>query len=138
MSVEARYAVRSTVRNARRTLLSVLGIGVGCALALFMESLNRGRDELFARVGATSGAGHLRIVPAGWRARRDARLRLGDWRADLHAARALPGVAAAAPRARAQVLLAMGTHVVAVEMAEWTQRSSRGSTATRGKVSRGR
>lgn len=93
----------------------MLGIGVGCALALFMESVNRGRDELFARVGATSGAGHLRVVPAGWRARRDARMRLADARVDLEAARTLPGLAA--QRARAQVLLAMGTHVVAVEMA---------------------
>lgn len=138
MSVEARYAVRSTARNARRTLLSVLGIGVGCALALFMESVNRGRDELFARVGATSGAGHLRIVPAGWRARRDARMRLADWRTDLAAARALPGVSAAAPRARAQVLLAMGTHVVSVEMAGVEAAVEPRIYRFAGKVSRGR
>ena len=54
------YAFRSLRRNARRTVLSVVGIGVGCALALFMESLNRGRDELFARMGAYAGAGHVR------------------------------------------------------------------------------
>jgi ABC-type lipoprotein release transport system permease subunit len=116
-SLETRYALRSVRRNARRTLLSVLGIGIGCALALYMESMNRGRDELFARVGATSGSGHVRVVPAGWRARRDTRLRLADGQADLQMARSVPGVAAAAPRARAQVLLAMGTHVVPVEMA---------------------
>ncbi len=116
MSVESRYAVRSVARNARRTALSVIGIGVGVALALFMESVNRGRDELFARVGATSGAGHVRVVPAGWNARRDVRMRLADPGGALAAARALPGVTAAAPRARAQVLLAMGTHVVPVEM----------------------
>ncbi len=117
MSVESRYAVRSVARNARRTALSVVGIGIGVALALFMETVNRGRDELFARVGATSGAGHVRIVPAGWRERRDARMRLADPEGDLAAARALPGVEAAAPRARAEVLLAMGTHVVPVELA---------------------
>jgi hypothetical protein len=72
------YAVRSLRRNARRTALSVVGIGIGCALALFMESLNRGRDELFARMGAYGGAGHVRIVPAGWRERRDPRLRLAN------------------------------------------------------------
>ena len=114
--VEGRYAARSVRRNVRRTALSVVGIGVGVALALFMESVNRGREGLFPRAAAYSGAGHLRVVPAGWRLRRDPRLRLRDWRADLEAARALPGTLVAAPRARAQALLAMGTHVLAVEM----------------------
>ena len=63
MGTAWRYALRSLRRNARRTALSVVGIGIGCALALFMESLNRGRDELFARMGAYGGAGHVRIVP---------------------------------------------------------------------------
>jgi len=114
--VASRYALRSVGRNLRRTALSIVGIGVGCALALFMESMNRGREELFARAGAYSGAGHLRVVPEGWRLRRDPRLRLADWRADLAAARALPGAAAVTARARAQVLLAMGNHVVPLEM----------------------
>jgi len=114
--VSAKYAVRSVGRNARRTALAILGIGIGCALALFMESINRGRDELFARMGAYSGAGHVRVVPGNWNERRDPRLRLADWRHDLAAARALPGIAAVTVRARAQVLLAMGTHVVPVEM----------------------
>lgn len=110
------YAIRSLRRNARRTSLSIVGIGVGCALALFMESINRGRDELFARMGALAGAGHVRVVPADWQARRDPRLRLADWQADLAAARQLPGVAAVTTRARAHALLAMGTHVVPVEI----------------------
>ena len=66
--------------------------------------------------GAEAGTGHLRIVPDRWQERRDPRLRLADWRADLEAARALPGVSVATPRARAEVLLAMGTRVVPVEM----------------------
>lgn len=110
------YAVRSVGRNPRRTWLSIVGIGVGCALALFMESVNRGRDELFARMGAYAGAGHVRIVPAGWRERRDPRLRLADLTESLEAARALPGVTAVTVRSRTQALLAMGTHVVPVEI----------------------
>jgi ABC-type lipoprotein release transport system permease subunit len=113
--VEGRYALRSVGRNVRRTALSVVGIGVGLALALFMESMNRGRNELFARTVAYSGAGHLRVVPAGWRLRRDPRLRLSGGEAAVAAARALPGAAVATPRARAQILLAMGSHVVGVE-----------------------
>ncbi|HEU4726843.1 MAG TPA: FtsX-like permease family protein [Kofleriaceae bacterium] len=114
--VTARYAMRSVSRNLRRTSLSIAGIAIGCALALFMESLNRGRDELIARLGADSGIGHLRVVPAGWDVEHDVRLRLADWHADLAAARSLPGVALATPRVRTQVLLAMGTRAVAVEM----------------------
>lgn len=110
------YAVRSLRRNVRRTTLSIIGIGIGCALALFMESVNRGRDELFVRMGAYAGSGHVRIVPAGWQARRDPQLRLAGWQQDLRAANSLPGVAAVAIRSRAQALLAMGTHVVPVEI----------------------
>lgn len=114
--VTPRYARRSVTRNLRRTMLSIAGIAIGCALALFMESINRGRDELIARLGADSGVGHLRVVPAQWERDRDVRLRLADWQRDLAAARALPGVSVATPRVRAQVLLAMGTHAVPVEM----------------------
>jgi len=110
------YALRSLRRNTRRTALSIVGIGIGCALALFMESLNRGRDELFARMGAYGGAGHVRIVPEGWRERRDPRLRLSNLSADIDAVRQLSGVAAVTVRARAQALVAMGTHVVPVEV----------------------
>jgi putative ABC transport system permease protein len=81
-----------------------------------MESLNRGRDELFARMGAYAGAGHVRIVPAGWRERRDPRLRLANWQADVDGVREISGVTAMTVRARAQALLAMGTHVVPVEI----------------------
>lgn len=114
--VTTRYALRSIGRNARRTALSIVGIGIGCTLALFMESLNRGRDELFARMAAFSGTGHLRVVAAEWRERRDPRLRLADWKADVAAAGDLPGVEAVTVRARSQALLAMGSHVVPVEM----------------------
>jgi len=114
--VEGRYAVRSVGRNLRRTALSVLGIAIGCVVALYAESMNRGRDELFARMGAFGGTGHVRVVPAAWRDRHDVRLRLADWRTDAAAAAALPGVGAATPRARAEVLLAMGTRVVPLEL----------------------
>ena len=116
LPVATRYALRSVRRNTRRTALSVLGIGIGVGLALFVDGINRGRAELFVRATALSGTGHLRIVPRVWRVRRDPDLRLADGAADLQAARALPGVAVATLRARVQALLAMGTHVVPLEL----------------------
>lgn len=116
MGISARYAARSVRRNVRRTILSIVGIGIGCALALYIDCVNRGKDELYVRAAAESGDGHIRVVPATWLLNRDPDLRLRDWRRDLDAARALPGVAVAVPRARAQVLLALGTHTVPVEM----------------------
>jgi lipoprotein-releasing system permease protein len=118
--------------------LSILGIGIGCALALFMESLNRGRDELFARMGAYGGAGHVRIVPDGWRERRDPRLRLANLQGDLSAARQLPGVAAVTVRARAQALVAMGTHVVPVEIVGVDPRTEPSTNRFARNVSQGR
>jgi ABC-type lipoprotein release transport system permease subunit len=114
--VTTRYAIRSIGRNVRRTALSVAGIAIGCVLALTMESINRGRDELFARIGAEGGMGHLRVVPADWDAQRDVRLRLADWNRDLAVARAMADVTVATARARTQVLLAMGTHTVPLEL----------------------
>jgi ABC-type lipoprotein release transport system permease subunit len=115
-----------------------VGIGVGCALALFMESLNRGRDELFARMGAYGGAGHVRIVPDGWRERRDPRLRLADLEADIEAVRQLTGVAAVTIRARAQSLVAMGTHVVPVEIVGVDPRTEPSTNRFARNVSHGR
>ena len=132
------YARRSLRRNARRTALSIVGIGIGCALALFMESLNRGRDELFARMGAYGGAGHVRIVPEGWRERRDPRLRLANLDGDVEAARQLSGVAAVTVRARAQALVAMGTRVVPVEIVGVDPRTEPSANRFARKVSQGR
>jgi ABC-type lipoprotein release transport system permease subunit len=67
-------------------------------------------------MGAYAGAGHVRIVPEGWRERRDPRLRLANLQPDVEAVQQLSGVAAVTRRARAQALVAMGTHVVPVEV----------------------
>lgn len=114
--VEGRYAARSIRRNIRRSILAIAGIAIGCMLALVMEGFNRGRDEMFARAGAYSGAGHLRVVPRGWRDSRELTLRLVGGDQDVAAASANPAVIAATPRTRSQALLAMGTRVTGVEL----------------------
>lgn len=63
-----------------------------------------------------SGLGHVRIAHVDWERTRDNDLRLRDWDAQLETARAMRGVAVAAPHARTTALLAFGTRVQGVEM----------------------
>ena len=79
--IALKYALRSLFRHRRRAILSILGIGVGCAVCLLLISFVRGEGEMMMRAAAHSGAGHLQIVPAGWREARDMHLRLDDWEA---------------------------------------------------------
>jgi ABC-type lipoprotein release transport system permease subunit len=115
-SLITRFAVRSLGRNGRRTLLSVIGIGVGCMVALFIAAFTRGTMEMRVRSIAESGYGHLRIAPAGWDVNRDPDLRIRDWRRELDAVESIEGIEIVAPHARTTALLAFGTRVVGVEM----------------------
>ncbi len=116
VSLITKFAVRTLGRNVRRTLLSIAGIGIGCAIALFIAAFMRGSDRLRVRGVAESGVGHLRIAPAGWDKSRDNELRLQDWQAELRAVKSLQGVEAVAPHARSTALLAFGTRVAGVEI----------------------
>ncbi len=114
--VSLRYALRGIFRHTRRTLLSVIGAGVGCAISIVGTSWMSGGRELQIRSVAESGAGHVRIVPAGWLETREGTLRLSDPAGALAAARALPDVRTAVPRARANGLLALGNRTAGVSL----------------------
>ena len=115
-SISARYALRSLLRHTRRTILSVVGVGIGCGLGLLGASWTRGAEEMETRAASESGAGHLRIVPSGWVETRDNTLRLADWETALRLAESLPDVRTVAVRARINALLAFGTRTAGVEM----------------------
>jgi len=115
-STSAKYAVRSIRRHPRRTILSVLGVGIGCGIGLFAVSWIRGSREMQIRAVAESGGGHLRIVPAGWTEKRENSYRLVAWERTLGEVKATPGVKATAPRARANGLLAMGNRTSGAEV----------------------
>lgn len=110
------YAMRSLWRNPRRTLLSILGVGIGCSLAVVATSYYSGAADTQIRAIAESGTGHLRVVPEGWLETRENTLRLVDTEGVLEAARKLAGAEVAAPRAYAQALLAFGTRTSVVQM----------------------
>jgi ABC-type lipoprotein release transport system permease subunit len=111
-----RLAVRNLGRNTRRTVLSAVGVGIGCAVALVFTGFRDSVTEVYSRLAAESGPGDLRVGPTGWLPLRSDKLRLTDGEAVLARVRALPGVKVAAPRVRVQGLLAMGTHVAGVEL----------------------
>lgn len=114
--VSVKYAVRGMFRHLRRTILSVIGVGVGVAIGQFAASWMGGATEMQIRAASESGAGHLRVVPAAWPETRENSLRLTDWRKALQTVKRLPGVRLAAPRARATGLLAFGNRTAGVEV----------------------
>lgn len=116
ISLTTKFAVRTLGRSKRRTLLSVIGVGIGCAVALFLSAFMRGANEMRVQGIADSGFGHLRIAPGGWEKSRENALRLQDWRAELETVRAMEGIKVAAPHARSTALLAFGTRVAGVEL----------------------
>jgi ABC-type lipoprotein release transport system permease subunit len=115
-SVSAQYAWRSLLRHTRRTILSVVGIGIGVSMALIATSWINGAVRMEVQAIVESGTGHLRIVPSQWLVRRENTLRVQDWQKALDAARARPGVEVAALRARANALLAFGNRAAGVEL----------------------
>ena len=115
-SLSIRYALRSLGRSRRRTGLSILGVGLGCAIALFATAFMRGGQTMRVQAISQSGYGHLRIAPAGWEQSRRDELRLQDSAAALEAVRGLEGVAVVAPHVRVQGLLAFGTRVAGVQL----------------------
>ena len=116
MSISLKTAFRNIFRNTRRSVLTALGIGVGCMIATTMKGLMEGQGEMFLVAAAEGGAGHLKILPAQWPERRDNSLRLADWRAELETLRSTEGIAAAAPRVRIEATLGFGTRIVGTEM----------------------
>ncbi len=114
--IAAQYALRSLGRSRRRTALSIMGVGLGCAIAVFATAFMRGGQTLRERAISESGYGHLRIAPEGWGQSRRDELRLQDPEAALAAARRLEGVAIAAAHVRVQGLLAFGTRVAGVQI----------------------
>ena len=115
-SVSYKYALRSLHRHTRRTILSVIGVGIGCAMGLVATSWISGGGDMQIRAASESGAGHLRVVPAQWPESRENSLRLTDWNEALAAVESRSDVDAIAVRARASGLLAFGNRTAGVEM----------------------
>ena len=116
LSISTRYAVCSLRRHLRRTILAILGIGLGSAVCLFMIAFVRGEGKMMLKAAAESGAGHLRVVPAAWTETRENDLRLADWREIRTLLATTEGIEVVTPHARTEGLLAFGTRVAGVEI----------------------
>ena len=108
-SSATRYALRSLRRNARRTLLSVLGLAFGVGVGLIALSWVGGQEPMTIDALAGGGIGHVRIAPAGWSDHHDDALRLSEGERVLADLRAMDGVRVATPHARVGGLLGFGT-----------------------------
>jgi len=115
-TVSTKYALRGLMRSPRRTALSVIGAGVGCAMGVMAISWVRGGADMQMRAASESGAGHLRVVPRDWPETREYSLRLADRRRSIAEVERLAGVGVAAVRARANGLLAFGNRTSGVEI----------------------
>jgi len=115
-SISTRYAVCSLRRHLRRTILAILGVGLGSAVCLFMIAFVKGEGKMMLKAAAEGGAGHLRVVPAEWRQTRENDLRLPDWEQVREIMRATEGIATITLHARTEGLLAFGTRVAGVEL----------------------
>jgi ABC-type lipoprotein release transport system permease subunit len=115
-SISTRYAVCSLRRHLRRTILAILGIGLGSGVCLFLIAFVRGEGKMMLKAAAESGAGHLRVVPARWPETRENDLRLPDWERMRQVMEATAGIALVTPHARTEGLLAFGTRVAGVEL----------------------
>lgn len=110
------YAFRSQFRHTRRTLLSILGCSIGCAMALIAVSWLRGEGKMIVEAVAESGSGHLSIVPDGWLATQEQSLRLAAPADTFTTLSHQSGIRIVAPRAKVNALLAFGNRMVGVEM----------------------
>jgi len=116
LSISTRYAMCSLRRHLRRTILAILGIGLGSAVCLFMIAFVKGEGKAMLKAAAESGAGHLRVVPAEWLQTRENDLRLEDWHKIYDLLRDTDGIEVVTPHARTEGLLAFGTRVAGVEV----------------------
>lgn len=116
LPIATRYALRSLLRHKRRTVLAIVGIGVGCGLCLFLIAFVSGEGEMMMRAAAQTGVGHLRIAPADWLKTRENDLRLTGWEPLLEEVRGMDNIEVAAPHAVTDALLAMGTRTAGVVM----------------------
>lgn len=116
ISVSTKYAFYSLCRHTRRTILSIVGIGLGCGLCLFMIGWVKGESRMMLKAAAESGNGHLRIVPDKWVQTRENDFRLDDWRTILQELRSSEKIKRVTPHARKEALLAFGTRTIGVEV----------------------
>ncbi len=115
-NVSAKYALRSLWRHPRRTILSMVGAGVGCAIGIIATAWVGGSADMQLRAISESGAGHLRIVPPGWLLTKENNLRLTDGESTLEQVESVSGIRMTVPRARANGLLAFGNRTRGVQI----------------------
>lgn len=116
MNVSMSYALHTLWRNRTRTLVSLLGLGIGGMIALLTMAWMRGESKMIASSTALSGQGYLQVVNSDWHETRDNRLRITHYQPLVEKLRARPEVTVVAPQVELESLLGMGTKVQGVSL----------------------
>ncbi len=114
MNVSINYALASLFRSRMRTVVSLLGLGIGGMIALLSMAWMRGESHMIATSTAMSGQGYLQVVPQGWNEKRDSRLRIHNERPVMEQLRSEPRITTVAPQVEVEALLGMGTKIQGV------------------------
>jgi len=122
MGTILKIAWRSIWRNKRRTLISMVAVGVGLLLVIFYSGMLGGVYGEAKEQLDNTGLGHVEITATGWRAKRAAEKNL-ESPAALLASLELPEGSEAGWRVMARGLMssARGSEGVEVHGVEWTR-----------------
>jgi len=104
LPVFARIAQRNLLRNPHRSAITVGGTAFAIVAYVFLNGYFDGFDEQVIDTATRYITGHAQVERVGFRRDHSPQLAFGPAQPLLDALRALPGVAAAAPRVQAQAL----------------------------------
>ena len=82
-----RLALRNLGRHRRRTILTVLVIGLGLGIMILSTGMTEGMNDAIVRVAVETSIGHVQVHKEGWLARK----KLGDTIPDVAKVRAVIG-----------------------------------------------
>jgi putative ABC transport system permease protein len=112
-----KIATRNVLRNRRRSIITLIGIGLGLALIIFFQGLISGMDKQITDNFIKAQAGHIQLYAQGYKEKSrllplDVALAESD---DLlQAVMSTPGVVSASPRIRFRAILGSGSESTGV------------------------
>lgn len=107
-----KIAARNVLRNRRRSVITLLGIGLGLTLIIFFQGIISGMDKQITDNFIKAQAGHIQLYAQGYTEK--SRLlpldvTLAESETLLQTVKNTPGVAGVSPRVRFRAILGLGS-----------------------------